>query len=384
VGWLGDLSGNSDELSDMKIIADAQIPAIKEYFGGNAELILKNGRDLQAADLTDAEVLIVRSVTRVDQDLLQNSQIKFVGSVATGIDHLDTQWLSLAGITWFTAQGFNAIAVMEYVIAVIAVLQQASLLPQKKLRIGVIGVGRIGQLVVDKLQALGFDVVQCDPLRAQAEKDFHSMPLSELQGLDLITLHTPLTHHGAYPTYHMLGGEFLQRQQEGCVLLNTSRGQVIDFEALKKYGRHLHWCLDVWSHEPRIDIDVLRLATIATPHVAGYSAQSKLRGVKMLYAQACKQGIIEPAAIPANPDPKKILSFGGKSVTWRDVILKIFNPAELTDVMRKAISHDESGLAFDDLRKHFNGRYEFNAVAVSGAVLNEENEKILRLLGITI
>ena len=368
----------------MKIIADAQIPAIKEYFGGAAELILKNGRDLQAADLVGADVLLVRSVTRVDKDLLQHSQIKFVGSVATGIDHLDTQWLAQADIAWFTAQGFNAVAVMEYVLAVVAALQQVQLLPQQKLRVGVIGVGRIGQLVVTTLQALGFNVVQCDPLRAQAQKEFNSVPLSEFQGLDLITIHTPLTRHGAFPTYHMLAREFLQRQQEGCVLLNTARGQVIDFQALKMFGKHLRWCLDVWEHEPQIDLEVLRLATLATPHIAGYSAQSKLRGVQMLYAQACKQGIIEPATIPDNPNPKKILSFGGKTISWRDVILQIFNPAELTEVMRKAISHDGSGLVFDELRKHFNGRYEFDAVAVSAAVLTTEDEKILRMLGVSI
>ncbi|MES2218170.1 MAG: 4-phosphoerythronate dehydrogenase [Pseudomonadota bacterium] len=368
----------------MKIIADEHIPAIKQYFGGVSELILKQGRDITRADLLHADALFVRSVTRVDSELLHDTPVKFVGSVATGIDHLDTQWLTHAGINWYAAQGFNAVAVMEYVIAVVAGLQKSARLPLKSLRAGVIGVGTIGKLVVEKLTLLGFDVIQCDPLRARAESDFHSVAIADFHDLDLVTIHTPLTRHGDNPTYHLIDRDFLQRQQKQCVLINTARGAVINFQALKQWGENLSWCLDVWENEPLIDVEVLRRTSIATPHIAGYSVQSKLFGVQMLYEAACKQNIISQAAIDIVPPNKKILTFGERNVDWRDVVLKIFDPCVLTKVMRKALAENNSAQTFDDLRKHFNGRYEFACVELRDVNLGVEDIRILSMLGVSL
>jgi erythronate-4-phosphate dehydrogenase len=384
VGWVADFSGYHYELSHMKIIADEHIPAIKQYFGGVSELVLKQGRDITRADLLDADALFVRSVTRVDSALLHNTPIKFVGSVATGIDHLDTQWLTQAGIRWYAARGFNAVAVMEYVVAVVAALQKSARLPLKSLRAGVMGVGTIGKLVVEKLTLLGFDVIQCDPLRARDESSFNSVTIADFHDLDLVTIHTPLTRHGEYPTYHLIGQEFLQRQQKNCVLINTARGAVIDFQALKKWGENLSWCLDVWENEPLIDVEVLQRANIATPHIAGYSVQSKLYGVQMLYDAARKQNIISDAAMDIVSPNKKILSFEGRNADWRDVVLKIFDPRELTKVMRRALHENDSAQTFDDLRRRFNGRYEFDCVELRDVKLSHDDKKILCLLGISL
>jgi erythronate-4-phosphate dehydrogenase len=234
----------------MKIIADENIPAIKQYFGGGNELILKHGRDISRLDLLDADALLVRSVTPVNSALLHDTPVKFVGSVATGIDHLDTTWLNQANIAWYAARGFNAVAVMEYVIAVVAALQKSGCVPLHALRVGVIGVGTIGKLVVEKLKLLGCDVIQCDPFRARAESGFAGVALADLHDLDLVTVHTPLTHHGDFPTFHLIGQDFLQRQKKNCVLINTARGAVVDFAALKQWGKDLFWCLDVWENEP--------------------------------------------------------------------------------------------------------------------------------------
>jgi erythronate-4-phosphate dehydrogenase len=364
----------------MKIVADDNIPAVANYFGGAGELILKPGRDINRQDLLTADILLVRAVTRVDGDLLHDTNIKFVASAATGIDHLDTQWLDQAGIAWYAARGCNAVAVEEYVVAVIVALQKLAYLPQKKLRAGVIGVGAIGGLVVDKLTMLGFEVIQCDPLRAQQDSSFPSVDLTQFQHLDLITIHTPLTRHGQYPTFHLLDRDFLLRQQKNCVLINTARGAVIDFLALKEYGDPLYCCLDVWENEPVIDFDVLAQATIATPHIAGYSVQSKLRGIEMAYQAAVAKKII-PAIASLLKMEKLTLDFAGADVNWRDVVLKVFDPRVETERMKNALIANDSDKTFDDLRKNFNKRYEFGFVEVRNAKLSDEDQKILSALG---
>lgn len=368
----------------MKIVADENIPAVAHYFAGAGELILKPGRAIQPADLQDAAVLLVRSVTTVDAALLGGASdtVKFVGSVATGLDHLATSWLDAVGVTWFATLGFNAQAVLEYVIAAFAALQQNAQLPEKKLRIGVIGAGRIGARVIDFFTALGHDVVVNDPLRARAEAAWQSLPLTAFAELDLITLHTPLSFTGEFPTYHLLGKEFYQRQKKGCVLLNTARGAVVNSQELKAYGDHLRWCFDVWENEPALDRQVLTQATLATPHIAGYSLQSKVAGVRMLYDAACAAGIIPDTAVALPAIAPRILSFANRAVTWRDVVLQVFDPRQFTAKLQQPSTQQPQ--LFDECRKHFTGRYEYHAIVVEAAKLAATDAAILRRLGMTL
>lgn len=201
----------------MKIVADENIPLIEHYFNAHGELILKPGREITAADVRDADILLVRSVTKVDQNLLAKSAVKFVGSATSGADHLDTQWLDAQGIQWSVAQGSNAVAVAEYVVCVIAALQKIRHLAGKKIRAAVVGVGTIGKLVVEKFTQLGFDVILCDPLRT----DMMTTAFSELTDLDLIAFHTPLTQTGAYPTYHLVQKTFFAKTK--TALCSTQR-----------------------------------------------------------------------------------------------------------------------------------------------------------------
>lgn len=366
----------------MRIVADENIPAIENYFGGNGELILKPGRFITRDDLLSADMLLVRSVTKVNYDLLHDTPVKFVGSVTTGLDHLDVAWLEQEGIRWSAAQGCNTTAVVEYVISVAALLQTKSILPIKKLRAAVVGVGRVGSQVVEKLKILGFDVVLCDPLRAEVENDFVSTPIESLEDMDLITLHTPLTEGGSYPTYHMVNKKILQNQKKNCVFLNTSRGSVIDFSDLKEYGQQLYWCLDVWENEPYVDFEVLELAEISTPHIAGYSIQSKFRGIEMLYYAARQLGLLSEKSIEPVEFPKTSISFHQANVSWQDVVLKIFNLQAMTDLMKQTLLEDNSEKVFDVLRKNFNERYEFKYVSIEDAIMREEDREILKQLGL--
>lgn len=365
----------------MKIVADENIPHIKHYFLACGDLVLKSGRAIQQHDLVDADILLVRSVTQVNAALLENTQVKFVGSTTTGFDHFDIPYLEKKGIQWATAGGCNSMAVAEYVVCVVAALQTQGLLKNKTLRAGIIGVGRIGQLVADKLKILGFDIIYCDPLRALQDDTFVSTPLNELSDLDFITLHTPLTHDGLYPTYHLIEKLFLQRQKPGCIILNAGRGAAVNFAEVKKYGQHLQWCLDVWEHEPAIDRDVLALARIATPHIAGYSIQSKYRGIEMIYQEALRRRVIFDHSISAVPMPVKKIALDNVT-DWREVVLKVFNPIETSLQMKEVLLSDLN--AFDHLRKSFVDRYEFGSVQLLNVQLGKEESIQLRKLGFPI
>lgn len=358
----------------MKIVADENILLVENYFAHYGELILKPGREITRSDLIDADILLVRSVTKVNQALLENTAVKFVGSTTSGADHLDTDWLEANKIKWSVAAGCNAMAVAEYVICVIAALQKMDLLSHKKIRAAVVGVGRIGQLVADKFKLLGFDVMLCDPLRT----DIISTPLEELTDLDLISFHTPLTKTGNYPTYHLVQKAFLEKQKKNCILLNAGRGEVFAFDSLKKYGKELVWCLDVWENEPKIDVEVLDGAMIATPHIAGYSLQSKYRGIEMVYAAAVQQEVVQENSGKNFLFPRKKISIEHAN-TWQDVVLCVFNPVTVTREMRQMLAYDPTG--FDSLRKKFADRYEFAFVEWESVSLSALDKLFLKSLG---
>ena len=267
----------------MKIIADKDIPYIENYFSRDFDLILKSGRHITKNDVKEADILLVRSVTTVNSNLLSGTRVKFVGTVTSGHDHLDTIWLDQAGIAYAAAKGFNAPAVADYVVSVIAALQKKGIQSNTKMKAAIIGVGDIGHLVERYLKKLNYETLLCDPLRAHHETDFVSHSLDDIEDVDLISLHVPLTRDKNHPTFHFIDKHFLRRQRKDCVLLNASRGAVIHTDDLLSHGQHLHWCFDVWEHEPYINKAILKHTLIATPHIAGYSRQSKLRGIDLIY-----------------------------------------------------------------------------------------------------
>lgn len=359
----------------MNITADENIPLIEHYFG-KSNVQLKPGRAICQEDLKNADILLVRSVTPVNQQLLHNTSLKFVGSTTIGADHLDTQWLDQQGIKWAIAKGCNAQAVIEYALSVLAFCNKKKLFPKKKLRAGVIGVGMIGSQIVNKLKWLGFDVVQNDPFLKALDPQFMHTDLENFVDLDFISIHTPLTHEGPHPTFHFIQKDFIKQQKPGCILLNTSRGAVIDFSDLKKYGRHLHVCLDVWENEPCIDQGILQSALIATPHIAGYSIQSKYRGIKMIYDAAVSTGILLAEGIKAPPFPTQHRKLNSNVEQWEDVVLNLFNPEEITLQMKNIKNPSQ----FDAFRQTFNSRHEFKFVEWDNLLLPETERKRLEIL----
>ncbi|OGT35572.1 MAG: hypothetical protein A3F11_00070 [Gammaproteobacteria bacterium RIFCSPHIGHO2_12_FULL_37_14] len=365
----------------MKIVADDHIPYVKEYFNSQGELILKPGRAISYQDVKDADILLVRSITRVNEALLANTNIKFVGSVTAGTDHLDTSWLKEANIYWQAAAGFNAPPVADYVVSVIAAMQKRGLLCHSSPRAAVIGVGNVGRLVAERLKLLNFDVMLVDPLRAEIEKNFKTIPLEQITDVDLISLHVPLTCEGQYPTYQFINQNILKNQKPDCVLLNASRGKVIHTEDLQQYGKHCHWCFDVWPNEPYIDQAILANSKIATPHIAGYSIQSKIRGIALIYQAACQAGIIESTLRSSVDMPLQKLAFTESELVWQDVVLNVFNPFIMTKQMRDVfLKVEDNGKSFDNLRNHFNYRHEFSFIEYT-AKLDEPDKMVLNNLG---
>lgn len=367
----------------MKIVADAYIQYVDDYFAMHGELKKIIGREITAADVKDADMLLVRSITPVNKALLAGSNVKFVGSMTAGADHLDTEWLDAAGIKWSTVAGFNAPPVADYVVSMIAALMQRRVLPQRNIKAAVIGVGHVGKLVVERLKLLDIHYVMCDPLRAKSEVGFQSQDLDAIKDVDLILLHVPLTREGDYPTYHMINEEFTRRQKNGCVIVNAARGAVVDPEAMIKHGAHITWCLDVYENEPAVDRETLERATLTTPHIAGYSVQSKMRGMEMLYKAACDAGVIEAGKNEPVKLPRQLLAYSGTQYHWQDIVLGVFNPVVMTAMMRSTILPAEhADVVFDELRNRFDYRHEFAYTDIPGLALPDPQDvRILARLG---
>jgi erythronate-4-phosphate dehydrogenase len=373
----------------MKIVADADLPFVKEYFAPQGELILKPGRLLTPADVHDADVLLVRSVTRVDENLLRHSAVKFVGTVTAGIDHVDTVWLAQAGIQWCSAAGYNALAVADYVMAVTAAAftaQEDGYLP----RVAVVGVGQVGSRVAERFKKLGFKVLVVDPPRAAAEKEFPATSLAKLGAVDLLTVHTPLTRSGPYPTYHLIDQAILAACRGKSILINTARGAVVDSNAIKNSREQWKYCVDVWENEPEIDRAVLHSAFIATPHLAGHSLQTRYRGIQSIYQAFCETYGMRPQILSLPTPPRQTLTFGGRHLRWQEVVLAIFNPLSVTQEMKALLlkAPQKCETLFDGLRQQYIGntmqRYEFAFTSIADLRLQEEDREILTQFGINI
>jgi len=270
----------------INIIADDKIPLPADFPGNIGTLKRLATENINATHLKNADALLVRSVTKIDAKLLQNTPIKFVATASAGVDNLDIKSLNDHNIAWSHAPACNANAVRDYVLCAIAALEKSGHLNTKKRRAGVIGVGAVGQRVVTLLEKLGFEVLQNDPPRVLKETKYRSSELNTFKDLDLICCHTPLTFDEQFPTHHLIDNAFLSQQKAGCIILNAGRGAVIDTQAIKK-NKHLNYVLDVWDNEPNIDLDLLKQAKIATPHIAGYSMAAKYRAGDIIINALC-------------------------------------------------------------------------------------------------
>src|SRR5690554_489097 len=270
----------------LRIIADENIPGLSAAFSSEVQIRYLPGREIKRHHLQQTDVLLVRSVTQVNADLVQGTPIKFIGSATIGLDHIDLSYLNKFGIGFAYAPGSNAQSVVEYVLAAIAYWLQQENKSFETISVGIVGVGRIGGLLQMYLEKLGVRCLLCDPPRQAQQPDLPFCSLQEITKADVISFHVPLNLSQPWPTKSMIDEDFLSSLGKGQLLINSARGDILDNQmALNHYQNYANasaLVLDVWQNEPQINVDLLKYCLLATPHIAGYAVEGKWRATLML------------------------------------------------------------------------------------------------------
>ena len=369
----------------MKIIADENMPNVAPLFGGLGEVTLVSGRELTKDQLADADVLLVRSVTQVNEALLEGTSIKYVGSATIGTDHVDTHYLLEAGIGFNSAPGCNADAVADYVFSALSHLALNKDLQWLGRKVGIVGQGNVGRCVAARFVSLGCKVVAYDPLINSTIEGVQLVSLEEVLRCDIISLHAPLTKTGLFPSYDMIDAERVNNLRAGQTIISAGRGGVINEAALiERYhalSGALNLVFDVWDNEPYPNMLLANLCDIATPHIAGYSKQGREKGTWFIYQSLC-----EFFDIPEKSSFSEAVSGGSICEIKMNIALErcellARSVHAIYDVARDSarfmsIMQDDSDRQFDWLRKNYVERDEFNTCVVIHEACAQELQAI--------
>jgi erythronate-4-phosphate dehydrogenase len=369
----------------MKIVADDKIPYLKGVLEPFAEVIYLPGGKISRSDVRDADALITRTRTRCNADLLEGTRVRFIASATIGFDHIDTEYCRQRQITWTNAAGCNAGSVMQWVAAALATLARRFRFILEGRTLGIVGVGHVGSRVESLAQAMDMRFLRNDPPRMRTEGAAGFASLEQvLAEADIITVHVPLSLDGPDRTLRLVDRDRIARMKPGAILLNSSRGEVVDSQAVKEplgSGR-LHAVLDVWENEPDIDVALLDKVTLATPHIAGYSADGKANGTAMS-VQAVSRffglGLDEwyPPSLPAPQYP--ILKIDCRNKTREEVLLEAiqttYDIRADDDRLRKSVD------TFERQRENYPVRREFFAYQIQTANASKSTTSALKSLG---
>lgn len=373
----------------MKIVADKNIPYLKGVFEPFCDIEYLQGDLISNRDLTDCSILIVRTRTRCNSDLLEHTPVKLIATATIGYDHIDIDYCKEQGIAWVNAAGCNARAVQQWVMAAILSYAKQHAIDLTKRTLGVVGVGHVGRLVVDFAEAVGMSVLLNDPPRERAESSciFRSIELLR-QECDILTFHVPLLIEGIDKTYHMVNEKFLKKINKGTILINSSRGEVVDTSAIvnasssKAIGAVL---IDVWEGEPNLSVELLRHAAIATPHIAGYSFEGKANGTAIVV-----EAVAEFLNLPLSgwyPDEEHLnahrtIQIDATGLTTQEILTE----ALLTtyDINSDDKLLRENFEEFEQLRANYSFRHEVNAYSLKIKGAEAKVIKSLERLGFEI
>lgn len=370
----------------MKILADAHIPYLKGVIEQFGEVEYLPGNLFSHEMIKDKDALFVRTVTRFDEKILANTNVKLICSATIGYDHIDTQYCSENNIAWRTAPGCNANSVEQYVCASLLLLAEKYKFDLSTKTIGIIGVGNVGSRVKKACETLGMRVLLNDPplcekhVKLSQTESFVDIEIIK-QEADIITLHTPLTKMGKHKTYHLVDEQFINSLNKKPFIINSSRGSVVSTSALKeafKSGKISGAVIDCWENEPNIDRELLEMAYIATPHIAGYSADGKWMATKMSLANFTdffniKSSKIEMEPLPQPENPIIDLANIRKEQQLAHSVLHTYNP--LSDSDKLKANPDK----FTWFRSNYPLRREYLAYEVINA--DEDVAKILTKMG---
>jgi erythronate-4-phosphate dehydrogenase len=330
----------------MKIVADKNVPFLEGVFEPYAEVVYMNGKEISREDLLDADAMVIRTRTKCNADLLEGTKVSMIATATIGFDHIDMEYCRTHNIAVTTAQGCNAAGVLQWVAAVLAQLSLRDGWQPQDITLGIVGVGHVGSLVEEYARKWGFKVVCCDPPRQEREGgDF--LPLEEVVSqADIITFHTPLDSS----TYHLIDDNIISLIRPDATIINASRGEVADTSALLKAPQTL--LLDVWEREPNINSALLEKAIVATPHIAGYSAQGKANATAAVVAAAAQH-----FALPLEGwYPSQVRPTLRQPISWNEMCQSITQYCDLEAQSAELKSHPE---AFESLRNNYSYREEY-------------------------
>ena len=333
----------------MKLMIDDAVWGFDQIFSEFGEVVTLPGRQISNESLQDCDALIVRSRTRVDEELLRNSKIQFVGSTVAGLDHIDQPYLEDNAITLSSAQGCNANAVAEYVISAIANLSHDYNFKLSDRTLGIIGVGNVGRRLDFKAKQLGIKTLLNDPPRESREGSEHFVSLEEALGADIVTFHTPLTFSGIYSTHNLLDSHNFNHIKKDAIIINAARGGIINELIWEKTPTKAN-IIDCWENEPNINPTLQKSAYWATPHIAGHSIDAKFMGSFMIYKDLCKY-----IKKPLNDNIKHLIN----------PELRIIRENNLHETLNSIYSFQDDDKAiqdisnFEDYRRNYPERYEW-------------------------
>ena len=373
----------------MKIVADDKIPFLRGVLEPFADIVYVNGSMISNAHLKDADALIIRTRTQCNENLLKGTNIQFIGTATIGFDHIDTQWCEDHDIVWKNAPGCNASSVNQYLASTLFNLADKFSFKLQDRVLGVVGVGNVGSKVVYTAELSGMRVYLCDPPRVRSTGACGFISLEGiLRECDIITFHVPLNFHGQDRTFHMIDEKFLKSVNPGTIIINTSRGEVADGNALKSALNNNHisgLVLDVWENEQEIDTGLLDMCHQATPHIAGYSVDGKAAGTAMIINELSRHFdmVLEEWEASELPEPKQPL-----------IKIDCRNKSH-EEVLKEAIFHtydvksDDNRLRgnpgdFEKLRGEYPPRREFKAYTLDLTNAEQDIKRTCRKLGFKV
>ncbi|WP_127960139.1 4-phosphoerythronate dehydrogenase PdxB [Serratia microhaemolytica] len=372
----------------MKILVDENMPYAAQLFGGLGKVLAVPGRPIPRDELIDADALMVRSVTEVNQSLLAHTRVRFVGTATAGTDHVDQQWLQQAGIGFSAAPGCNAIAVVEYVFSALLQLAEQQGFQLRDKTVGIVGVGNVGNRLHNRLKALGVNTLLCDPPRADNGDSGEFLPLATLVAqADILTFHTPLHLSGRYCSQHLVDADLLAALPDKRILINASRGAVVDNAALLhalERGKQLSVVLDVWEPEPDLNVALLDRVAIGSAHIAGYTLEGKARGTTQVF-EAFTQFLQQPQQIALSsllpqPEFSRLRYNGGLDESQLRRLINLVYDVRRDDAALRLVA-GQAG-QFDRLRKQYQERREWSSLQVECD--NSSTAELLQQLGFTV
>ncbi len=370
----------------MKIYYEDSLPYAQEFFSDLGDCEVFSHRTVSAEIVADADILLVRSTTKVNQELLHlNHKIQYVATATAGTNHIDAAYLDSRGIAHGSAGGCNAVAVAEYVLSALFVMQQKLNWQLSDKIVGIVGAGHVGTALQEKFNALGIQSKLCDPPLQDLGDPRQFVDMQEIMQCDIITLHVPFISEGPHQTKHMFDAARLAQLNERQILINACRGEVVDNQAalmLFEQGKKLNLVIDVWENEPEVNQDMVPYVALATAHIAGHTIEGKARGTEMLYQQLCHRlnlpftKYLSDYLPTADPALIELPLTGSTDNIIRDLVLAVYDISQ-DDVQFKLSmgEHDQ----FRYIRKHYPIRREFSAIKVNTG--NSVESKAIYALG---